>query len=532
MTTITIEAFLRPSGISAAPGLWQPHVLTFKSMQDIIGIQRARDGRGPADVSSAKLEWVLADTTGSPDADTVLDMTDLYTGMSPDGPRIGVARISLLDWSAGALSGTAPVIEFYGAATVLIAPFGDTDLAMAFRNAPVVTLGSDYAAEGHSISATPLPLSDIAQDQPAYGGLRFSQDDVFDFGPGGADQNRALSTGYVANGGADRVTASVEAPIYTAQDARFAVTHLDLSRGFAEKRFTDGTVLRDDLFGFLHASVTGTADTLLIGDGGNNRLRSDAGRDSLRGGDGQDQLHGGANADRLFGDAGNDDLHGEDGADRLLGGAGDDTLRGGNDDDRLFGQDGADSLHGDKGHDRLDGKDGDDRLMGGLGNDLMRGGSGDDLLLGDWGTDRMLGGAGDDRLFGDEEGDALYGNRGHDVLNGGQGIDKLYGGSGRDQLNGGKGNDFLFGGSGADVFLFEPTDYFGRDRVKDWEDGRDLLDLSAFGFADFEAVQGLATDTPNGLRLNLGTDSLGAQMQVFVEGLTWAAFDAGDVILA
>ena len=314
ITTFTIEAFQRPTGSSfAALALWQPHILTFKSMQDVTGLQRAGEGRGPADLSSAKLEWVLADTTSTAGDGAELNMTHLFTGMSPESGHIGVARVSMLSWSAGAVAGTSPVIEFYGASTLLIAPFGDAALAAAFRSAPVVTMGSDYTATGHLIGATPLSPQDIPQKQAAFGTVLFTQNDVFDFSVGGADEGKASASGNAANAGADVVTASANAPIYTAQDARFDTTVLDLSRGFAEKRFADGAVLRDDLFGFLHASITGDAHTVLIGDDGNNRLRSDEGRDTLRGGGGQDQLFGGADADRLFGDGGNDHLHGEGG---------------------------------------------------------------------------------------------------------------------------------------------------------------------------------------------------------------------------
>jgi Ca2+-binding RTX toxin-like protein len=56
------------------------------------------------------------------------------------------------------------------------------------------------------------------------------------------------------------------------------------------------------------------------------------------------------------------------------------------------------------------------------------------------------------------------------------GRDTLEGGDGFDRLIGGAGDDALAGGAGADVFVF--ADAFGADRVTDWRDRTDRLDLS------------------------------------------------------
>lgn len=90
----------------------------------------------------------------------------------------------------------------------------------------------------------------------------------------------------------------------------------------------------------------------------------------------------------------------------------------------------------------------------------------DDALTGDGNANRLEGGGGKDTLVG------LDGN---DRLLGGKKNDKLVGGDGNDTLAGGRGNDFLVGGNGADVFEFGANG--GRDKVKDFDQGTDILRL-------------------------------------------------------
>lgn len=102
-------------------------------------------------------------------------------------------------------------------------------------------------------------------------------------------------------------------------------------------------------------------------------------------------------------------------------------------------------------------------------NDTLNGRGGNDSLVGANGSDRLRGWTGNDRLNGGGDDDFIWGQRGKDVL---------LGGDGDDWLAGGRDNDRLVGGEGADVFVFARGD--GRDRIVDWEDGVDKLDLSAF----------------------------------------------------
>ena len=111
----------------------------------------------------------------------------------------------------------------------------------------------------------------------------------------------------------------------------------------------------------------------------------------------------------------------------------------------LAGTSGADFIKGLAGKDTLYGKSGNDRLDGGTGNDYLSGGAGNDMLLGQSGADR---------------------------LSGGSGADKLYGGFGSDRLS---------GGSGSDAFIFKG--HWGHDRIGDFRDGLDKIDLRGNGFS-------------------------------------------------
>lgn len=116
----------------------------------------------------------------------------------------------------------------------------------------------------------------------------------------------------------------------------------------------------------------------------------------------------------------------------------------------------------------VSGGDGNDTILTGVGGQILTGGAGADILSARGGKDK------------------LFGNGGQDILIGGKGQDILKGGAGKDVLNGGAGNDLLFGGSGSDVFKFIINS--GNDKVKDYVDGTDLIDLSALNLADFAAL--------------------------------------------
>lgn len=169
-------------------------------------------------------------------------------------------------------------------------------------------------------------------------------------------------------------------------------------------------------------------------------------------------------------------------------------VEGGN--DKLRGGDGEDLIHGNGGDDDINGGSGNDRLFGDQGNDLISGASGNDLLEGGQGNDKLRGESGQDSLSGGDGTDFLDGGTGEDTLSGGTGTDKLVGGDGADILIGGAGNDHLWGGNWhgdacADTFVFASGT--GKDFIHDFETGHDVIDLCAFA-TDFETVRAASTD--------------------------------------
>ena len=112
------------------------------------------------------------------------------------------------------------------------------------------------------------------------------------------------------------------------------------------------------------------------------------------------------------------------------------------------------------------------------------------------------------------------------------GNDSLRGGLGADQVEGGAGDDNLYGsedptGDGQrDTFVFSALNN-GRDRIKDFENGVDVLDLSDFGFADFNEVLAIASNAGVG---NMRIDFTDTD-RVVIENFRLDQFDVADVIL-
>lgn len=294
------------------------------------------------------------------------------------------------------------------------------------------------------------------------------------------------------------------------------------------------------------------ADNHLYGLGGNDQMYGLAGDDILEGHDGNDILDGGDGNDTLYSDAGDDILYGRNGQDKLIAGGGNDFANGGAGDDKIYGANGNDRLKGEDGNDLLKGGNGDDILKGGDGDDSLYGEAGNDILIAGNGLDKLFGGNDDDFLFGGRDNDDLDGGFGHDklrgnlgsdilkgqagnddlrgggqndVLFGQEGNDFLLGENGNDQIDGGIGNDTMVGGVGIDTYWYRNTGY-GFDRIKDWEDNSDIINLTDFGFANFNTdVFSLASDTSAGLRINFGGGNV-----LFIEDFVLADFDASDVI--
>lgn len=249
----------------------------------------------------------------------------------------------------------------------------------------------------------------------------------------------------------------------------------------------------------------GTGHDSVWGEDGNDWIEGGPGRDLIGAGPGEDTIFGGDDGDRIDAGPGNDRVYGEGGADAMwgydgfdfmVGGDGHDAMDGGPGNDALVGEWGDDYLAGSDGDDWLDGGPGNDFLMGGNGRDQFLGGDGDDVLATDAGDDTAFGGAGQDILIGMPGNDVLYGGYGrdlvvggfgndaifgeedHDWLHGDAGADWLFGGDGNDWIYGGTGNDYLLGGASGDVFVFEHTGRGEVDRILDFQNGLDLMQIN------------------------------------------------------
>ena len=172
----------------------------------------------------------------------------------------------------------------------------------------------------------------------------------------------------------------------------------------------------------------------------------------------------------------------------------------------------------------IDGGGGDDVLTGGAtGNDVLNGGTGDDTVFGRGGNDKIFGAAGDDTLNGNDGNDRIKGNQGNDILNGGAGNDDLFGGSGNDTITGGAGDDILRGEAGADIFVFQTG--ANIDRIRDWQDDSDHIDLTSYNFADATTALTQFIQQGANVRFVDGSDTL------VIEGVQLADITAADLIL-
>ncbi|CAK27812.1 Uncharacterized protein wiht hemolysin-type calcium-binding regions [Synechococcus sp. RCC307] len=256
--------------------------------------------------------------------------------------------------------------------------------------------------------------------------------------------------------------------------------------------------------------VTGNkAANTLNGQNGNDSLYGQLGNDTINGGSGRDTAvfsglknrinlnttrwqNTGDGRDRLISienvnaGGGNDVVTGNKAANTLNGQNGNDVLYGAAGNDRLLGGRGDDRLHGNSGRDYLYGDSGYDQLYGYSGNDILKGGDGNDLLYGGTGFYMKERGTGNDNLFGQGGDDWLYGSDGSDELFGGSGDDHLYGDLGNDKLVGGQGKDKLWGQAGRDTFVL--TKGVGHDRIMDFKDGQDRIQLLGSGISTFHIV--------------------------------------------
>lgn len=192
-------------------------------------------------------------------------------------------------------------------------------------------------------------------------------------------------------------------------------------------------------------------------------------------------------------------------------------------DNIIFGNEGANQLYGMDGNDRIDGGNGNDRLEGGNGNDTYVVHNNDVVVeAANGGIDtiettttfsmsanveilRAVEGAGAISLTGSGLADTLIGNSDNNLINGLGGDDIISGGGapngGRDTLDGGLGDDTITGGGGQSSFQFTARN-FGNDRITDFTQGADKIDLSAFYIGDLATISPFISQTAGGARIS------------------------------
>lgn len=131
---------------------------------------------------------------------------------------------------------------------------------------------------------------------------------------------------------------------------------------------------------------------------------------------------------------------------------------------------------------------------------------------------------GDDTLYGGQGNDRLLGEAGIDWLCGGGGNDTLNGGSGNDTLEDMAGDDRLSGGAGRDTFRFRGR--FGTDRITDFTDGEDTIDLRSFRLSGFDDLH--ATQQGSDVRIDLAGVSAGGA--IVLEDFSLGELDAADFV--
>ena len=233
--------------------------------------------------------------------------------------------------------------------------------------------------------------------------------------------------------------------------------------GTVEEYGTAGGLLSSDKFSGVEDIIGSGWNDFLQGGGGANSISGGAGDDRINGANGNDFLYGGAGDDLIDVGNGNDYADGGEGCDTLfwdwggLLGAVVDLQAGRITYSPAYGPDNWDvvlnfeNVRGRDGNKQIYGTDDANIVQGSTGSDLIDGRGGDDILVGDFGRNTGSSGA----------------PAGYD--------DDIRGGAGDDLLSGDLGSDILTGGSGADRFVVDT--YYGTDRITDFEDGVDTLEL-------------------------------------------------------
>lgn len=169
---------------------------------------------------------------------------------------------------------------------------------------------------------------------------------------------------------------------------------------------------------------------------------------------------------------------------------------------------------------------GTDFKIGDNGGEYFATGRGNDFIDGNGGRDIIKAGSGNDVAIGGSGNDWIAGQRGNDTLLGESGRDKIFGGGGHDVIEGGTGNDWMAGGWGRDTFVFKEGD--GHDKIVDFRNGRDKIDLSGYeGIDDFSDISGDIERGWFGTKIELDDGD-----SIYLLGVRKSQIDSSDFIFA
>lgn len=271
----------------------------------------------------------------------------------------------------------------------------------------------------------------------------------------------------------------------------------------------EGEILSNDWYGVDFSYLNGNVEAVLENSGTVQGAEA-----AFHGGVGEDLV---INEGEMIGDVlmhdGNDIF-------RMVGdGTVDGIIDGGEGNDQIIGGRSEDTIYGGEENDRIKAKGGDDMVDAGDDDDFVNAGGGSDEINGNTGDDTLKGGGGND---------VVDGGFGHDTLLGGGGNDRIDGEDGNDRLNGGKGNDTLTGGRGADVFIFNGKP--DNDRIMDFGDGNDRIDLSAFDASSFNDLQNWGALDEFGGGTLIDFSEIGGTGSVFLENVDIEDLSNSDFI--
>lgn len=264
------------------------------------------------------------------------------------------------------------------------------------------------------------------------------------------------------------------------------------------------------------------ANDYIVGGNGNDSLKGMSGNDTILAGEGNDIIAASDGNDSVDGEGGNDRIGGGLGNDTIHGGGGEDVIGAGLGDDLVDGGQGSDYLAGSSGNDTLDGGSEADWVAGSFGYDSLLGGSGDDMIGAGYANDTIRGEEGNDTIGSGKHNDVVYGGDGNDQINGGEGNDTIRGEKDSDRLNGGSGDDLLIGDSGPDVFVFSQLVTAGRDTIRDFENGKDTLEIS---------MPGNATDQQKYAKLDISSYANGTQIKISEATILLEGIDPNQITI-